>query len=29
VFTLRDRRIVAYRAYFQREEALDAVGLRE
>jgi ketosteroid isomerase-like protein len=27
VFQLRDRRIVSYRAYFRRDEALEAVGI--
>jgi ketosteroid isomerase-like protein len=29
VFQLRDRRIVSYRAYFRRDEALEAVGISE
>lgn len=29
VFTLRDGRIVAYRAYLRREDALEALGLRK
>ena len=29
VFKLLDGRIAAYRAYYRREDALEAVGLRE